>query len=161
MRSPIGAASLLDRKIVLSAPCFAVNNKQWIENVILHEITHILVWGKEKNSHGDLWKAKAIEIGCNGEIYGDDRGNMPKGRYEAICPVCGKKHYRYEFTLSSHGKVVRNTDEYLKNILSKTFKCRLRCGGYFKYVDLKRKLNWLTNAWNRKNLLRTKDESFI
>jgi|18_taG_2_1085343.scaffolds.fasta_scaffold01146_6 predicted SprT family Zn-dependent metalloprotease len=153
LKSPIGAASVHYKKIILSAPCLSINSRQWVENVILHEIAHILVWDKVKAAHGDIWKAKAIEIGCNGNIY-EDGGIQPTGRYKAVCPVCEKTYYRYEFTLSRHGKVVRNSDEYLERLLSVTFNCRtVGCGGNLKYVDLRSRLNWLTGSWfyKRKN----------
>lgn len=39
---------------------------QDIQNTILHEIAHALVG--PHNKHNDIWKTKALEIGCNGKV---------------------------------------------------------------------------------------------
>lgn len=52
------------KQINLSKPLCLINEETAIMDTILHEIAHALVG----NSHGHdrVWRAKAIEIGCNG-----------------------------------------------------------------------------------------------
>jgi len=61
-----------------------------IRNTVLHEIAHVLVG--PKHHHNEIWKAKAISIGCDGEIYAPM--DVPSGNYLLYCPnKCFKKEY--------------------------------------------------------------------
>ncbi len=53
-------------------------------DTILHEIAHALV-GPSHN-HDRVWKAKAREIGCNGERCHNVKFSPP--RYITFCPKC-------------------------------------------------------------------------
>ncbi len=50
------------RTIELTETFILDNSKDVCTNLILHEIAHALVGGK--NGHGDIWKAKCVEIGA-------------------------------------------------------------------------------------------------
>lgn len=54
-------------------------------NILLHEIAHAIV-GHE-HGHDDVWRAKAIEIGCDGERC-HTLAFAPPPRYILVCP-CG------------------------------------------------------------------------
>lgn len=63
-----------------------------ITNIILHEIAHAIVG--HGHGHDDVWKQKAIEIGCDGNRCHNIAFAQPK--YKLSCP-CGKncgKRYR-------------------------------------------------------------------
>lgn len=56
-------------------------------DTILHEIAHALTPG---HKHDEIWKAKAIEIGCNGKQYASV--NLDKAMaFKGTCPTCGKE----------------------------------------------------------------------
>jgi predicted SprT family Zn-dependent metalloprotease len=59
-------------------------SKKCIKNTILHEIAHALV-GKG-HGHNNIWKSKAIEIGCDGERCFDN----PMSDVTKYCLVCPK-----------------------------------------------------------------------
>lgn len=61
------------------------------EDTILHEIAHALVG--RGHGHDHVWRAKAIEIGCNGQRCGKNVDFQ--GKYIAICPDCGHVHYKH------------------------------------------------------------------
>lgn len=54
-----------------------------VENVILHEIAHALV-GSDAG-HGPEWKAKAIELGCDGKQYHTLQLAKPRGFKSCDC----------------------------------------------------------------------------
>lgn len=51
--------------IYLSKPLTKAKEKDHVLNTILHEIAHALVG--PGHSHNDVWKAQALEIGCDGK----------------------------------------------------------------------------------------------
>ena len=73
--------------IGLSKKLVAVNEEKQVRDTILHEIAHALV-GPSRNPHGEIWRNKALEIGCNGERCG--YMNAPK-KYIGHCRNCGKE----------------------------------------------------------------------
>lgn len=70
------------KKITLSAPLTEIRDESWVRNTVLHEIAHALVG--RKNGHNEVWRAKAIELGCNGSRCSDDVSL--KGKWKAVCP---------------------------------------------------------------------------
>jgi len=62
-------------------------------NTLLHEIAHALVG--RGHGHDMVWRAKAIEIGCDGKTHSDAELSDPSKifKYEATCPN-GHKRYR-------------------------------------------------------------------
>lgn len=62
-----------------------------VKDTILHEIAHALVGCR--NGHNEVWKSKAIEIGCNGERcarYNHHR--TVDAKYITECKNCGKTY---------------------------------------------------------------------
>lgn len=60
-----------------------------VRNIVLHEIAHALV-GAE-HGHDNVWKAKAIEIGCDGMRC--HQMHMVEHTWTLTCP-CGHVHLR-------------------------------------------------------------------
>jgi hypothetical protein len=77
-----GCCNYTKKRITLSEPLTKLRTEQMVRNTILHEIAHALV-GHE-HGHNKVWKAKAIEIGCNGDRCSGDVRLEPK--YIAYCP---------------------------------------------------------------------------
>mgnify|MGYP006269758801 CR=1 FL=1 len=66
-----------------------------IKNTILHEIAHALVG--RNHGHDWVWRAKAIEIGCDGHrCYNSQVVATPKSKYEAVCKGCGTTHKKHK-----------------------------------------------------------------
>ena len=61
-----------------------------IKDTLLHEIAHALVGNHHK--HNEIWRQKALEIGCSGEIYRKVEFLPP---LLATCPKCGLKFHRF------------------------------------------------------------------
>ncbi len=79
--------------IGLSRPLVELNHEERVKNTILHEIAHALVG--HKNGHNEIWRAKAIEIGCDGErCYSAELVERPVGNYVATCK---NGHVRYKY----------------------------------------------------------------
>ena len=71
-----------------------MNSEKSVENTILHEIAHALTPGK---GHGPVWRAKAIEIGCDGKrCYSSEKIATPDAKYVAECPNCKQVHKRHK-----------------------------------------------------------------
>lgn len=71
------------RKIIsLSALLTILRDPANVKNTILHEIAHALVGCGHGHDH--IWKAKAKEIGCNGNRCSSDV--KLKGNWEGVCP---------------------------------------------------------------------------
>lgn len=67
-------------------------------NTVLHEIAHALVGSG--HGHDYVWQGKALEIGCNGQRLYQGEVRV-EGKYQAICPKCGKKHHKHRMTRST------------------------------------------------------------
>ena len=72
------------REISLSVTYCACASRDAVLDTVLHEIAHALVGAG--HHHDKVWKKKALEIGCTGEIY----HSVPHGldRWRGTCP-CG------------------------------------------------------------------------
>jgi len=77
------------------------NNMTDIEDTILHEIAHALMWEKYpdlKMGHGIVWKSIARKIGCSAKRT-SNKGEMPQGKYQAFCSKCGDlQHFRHRMS---------------------------------------------------------------
>lgn len=85
-RSRLGVCKEYNKSIELSI--WHVNNSPFesVKNTLLHEIAHAIVGCRHQ--HNNVWRSKAIEIGCNGERCGVM--NSPK-KYTGICPNCERR----------------------------------------------------------------------
>ena len=83
-----GCCNYRSKKITLSAPLTELRDESFVKNTILHEIAHALVGSR--NGHNNIWRAKAIEIGCNGNRCSSDV--EIKGKWVGTCPNGHTKH---------------------------------------------------------------------
>ena len=54
------------KTIIVNTTCLYIVDYPTLEDIMLHEIAHALV-GCE-HGHDEIWRSKAIEIGCTGQI---------------------------------------------------------------------------------------------
>jgi predicted SprT family Zn-dependent metalloprotease len=91
--SRFGCCKYRSQSITLSRTLVELNEIDEVKDTILHEIAHALVG--PGHHHNEVWRAKALEIGCNGKrCYSRDEVVMPKARYEAVCGGCGVVHQK-------------------------------------------------------------------
>ena len=106
----LGKCNYSKKIISLSKHMIPLLERHEVEDTLLHEIAHALV-GKG-HGHGMVWKAKAIEIGCNGErLYCGEARTKPK--YKGTCPKCGKVITRHRRKNISCGTCSRVFDKNL------------------------------------------------
>lgn len=82
------------QEISLSAPLTELNPVEQVRNTILHEIAHVLVG--PYHGHDDVWRSKAIEIGCTGQTCTPTVNSVP-ARYIVKCKHCNdivQQYYR-------------------------------------------------------------------
>lgn len=70
------------RVISLSSPLTQIRKDDRVKNTILHEIAHALVGCG--HGHDEVWRRKALEIGCNGHRCSNDASI--KGNWVGECP---------------------------------------------------------------------------
>jgi len=85
--SHLGICSYSNRRIRVSRLFASVNDEARMRNTILHEIAHALVG--PSHGHDDVWRAKAVELGCDGERCADGAVSVQK-KYIGTCPECGE-----------------------------------------------------------------------
>lgn len=84
----------LNGKIKLSKYLVSRNDEKRVRNTILHEIAHALTPG---HHHDYIWKAKAIEIGCDGKrCYDEESVNVVESKYIAVCNSCNTTHRAFK-----------------------------------------------------------------
>lgn len=89
-----GQTRFRQREISLSAPLTEINPVEQVRNTILHEIAHVMVG--PGHGHDDVWRSKAIEIGCTGQTCTPVINRLP-GRYIVKCKHCDgivQQYYR-------------------------------------------------------------------
>lgn len=83
-----GVCRFAARTISLSAPLTRLHDEAEVRDTILHEIAHALVG--PSHGHDQVWRAKAMAIGCSGErtvsteapsVEGPWRGECPEGHH--------------------------------------------------------------------------------
>ena len=82
-RNVFGSCSVHTKTIRLSRVLVALNTEAEVLDAILHEVAHALTPG---HGHDGVWKAKAQEIGCNGQRVHD--AVTPPKLYVGTCPNC-------------------------------------------------------------------------
>lgn len=98
-RRRFGVCKYRSREIGLSKHLVELNDEHQVRDTILHEIAHALVGCN--HGHDWVWKAKALEIGCNGNrCYKSDEVLAPESKYIAICNKCKKIHRKHKMTKS-------------------------------------------------------------
>lgn len=89
-----GCCNYTYKQITLSKALVLVNDEARVKNTILHEIAHAIVG--RGHGHNNVWKRKAIEIGCDGKrCYTTQNTIVPESKYIAVCNSCGHKHRRH------------------------------------------------------------------
>lgn len=78
------------KQILLSVKYVMHNPVELVRDTILHEIAHAICG--YLHGHDEVWKAKALEIGCNGQRI--TPGKLIPKRYKAVCNTCGNASYR-------------------------------------------------------------------
>ena len=92
-----GCCNYSYKQITLSKALVLVNDEARIKNTILHEIAHAIVG--RGHGHNNVWKRKAIEIGCDGKrCYTTQNTVVPEAKYIAVCSTCGYKHKKHRLT---------------------------------------------------------------
>jgi predicted SprT family Zn-dependent metalloprotease len=79
------------RTIELSLHFVSRNGLEEIRETLLHEIAHALVG--PGHGHDALWKQKCLAIGGRPVRCGE--ADMPPGRWQARCAVCGRWFHRH------------------------------------------------------------------
>lgn len=79
------------KHITLSRFLIPIATKEEIIEAILHEVAHALVG--PGFGHGEVWKAKYLEIGGNGKTT--FTGDSPSHKWKAVCPSCQKEFFRH------------------------------------------------------------------
>jgi predicted SprT family Zn-dependent metalloprotease len=87
-----GQTRFVKRQISLSAPLTEANPIEQVRNTILHEIAHVLVG--PNHGHDNIWRSKAISIGCNGQTCTSTVNRLP-GRYLLKCKHCTQIVHEY------------------------------------------------------------------
>ena len=83
-----GYCSYTNKEISVSQNLAALNPVEQTLDTILHEIAHALAGHKEH--HSEVWKQRALAIGCDGErVYGKEVVR-PVPSYSGTCPGCHK-----------------------------------------------------------------------
>jgi predicted SprT family Zn-dependent metalloprotease len=83
-----GYCSHVKRTISLSYPLTLLNDASQVRDTLLHEIAHALVG--RGHGHGQVWKAKAEEIGARPvRCYSQEDVNTPIRKYVGTCQTEG------------------------------------------------------------------------
>lgn len=73
------------RTISLSAPLTRLHDESEVRDTLLHEIAHALVG--PTHGHDDVWRSKAVEIGCSGQRTVDTSSPQVEGPWRGQCPA--------------------------------------------------------------------------
>lgn len=87
-RLRFGCCKYAPKQITLSKALTRLNGERSVRNTVLHEIAHALCPGQ---GHGRAWRAKALEIGCDGRRCYSSRAVEPAcAKWVASCAFCGR-----------------------------------------------------------------------
>lgn len=81
----LGLTNYRYKTISLSRQLTVLNDLPQVQNTILHEIAHALVGSM--NGHNDVWRSKAVSIGCNGQRCTNSIMRVTP-KYKVRCGVC-------------------------------------------------------------------------
>jgi predicted SprT family Zn-dependent metalloprotease len=90
----LGLCRYQQRRIELSAHFVRDNGEEIVRDTVLHEIAHALAG--QRAGHGPKWKSMCLRLGCKPERCDKGEAVMPRGRWEARCPTCGKEYWRHK-----------------------------------------------------------------
>lgn len=90
-KTSLGKCNYTSKTISLSMYYTELNAESMVRNTILHEIAHALTPG---HHHDEVWRRKAIEIGCTGDRC-THVSERPKGKYVAYCKGCGHEFHMH------------------------------------------------------------------
>ena len=83
----LGVCKYRTRVIGISIFHALTSKRSEVLDTLLHEIAHAVVgWN---HGHNEVWRSKAIALGCNGNRCGADM--KVKGKYVGKCSVCNKE----------------------------------------------------------------------
>lgn len=83
-----GQCRYRDKMISLSMALVQLNDREQVQETILHEIAHALVG--PGIGHGPEWQEMCLVVGCKPiRCYNLDEVSTPKGNWCATCPSCG------------------------------------------------------------------------
>lgn len=71
--------------ISLSADLIRLHDESEVRDTILHEIAHALVG--PFHGHDEVWRARAVEIGCSGERAVSPGAPRVEGPWRGVCPL--------------------------------------------------------------------------
>ena len=89
----MGRCNYRTKAIELSRPVAILNNEDEMLDTVLHEIAHALA-GYEA-SHNRTWKICAMSIGARPQHCGGSKVIHVPGKFQAVCPACGKTFNRH------------------------------------------------------------------
>lgn len=96
-QQPLGQCRYSEREIALTRWFIELNEKDCVEDTILHEIAHALTPG---HGHDGFWQAKCLRIGCSQsrfktyDEWPDAVLCAPDYNFTAACPECGRRYGR-------------------------------------------------------------------
>lgn len=96
----LGHCSYQHKIIYLSISWTYTGDEVRVLNTIRHEIAHALVGSG--HSHDNVWRRKALELGCTGDACTAVRHEKPQLRYILSCPTHGEVHQMHKITRSSY-----------------------------------------------------------
>jgi len=80
------------KRIELSVHFVVANDAAEVRDTLLHEIAHAMAG--QAAGHGPRWKAICEKIGARPQRL-DVHAVMPRGKWHATCPGCGKRFTRH------------------------------------------------------------------
>src|SRR5690625_6066280 len=92
-RRRLGACWPVQRRITLSREFVLLNDREKVEDIVLHEIAHALTPGA---GHGPRFKAVAKRLGCTATACGVPGSvKAPEEQVILVCPHCQQLWRRY------------------------------------------------------------------
>jgi len=90
LKKVAGRCNYVARLITLSHSYASHNDERLVENTLRHEVAHALVGPGQH--HNQVWKRKALEVGCTAERCVSSETVYPMAKYTLSCSTCGKTY---------------------------------------------------------------------